>query len=152
MHFGGELFLRKTNLFSNKYFVVLFLSHIRLTSLHNKTILYSFIKEIGGYCIDLRLDNLNWMIVADLRRLLSNFRSVVYFHSGNVSLSKSTIINDILLFFPYLKSLHLLITHDYEIFPDLCLVLNQIKQLESLGLILEDKKSINKKKNEMKLN
>lgn len=119
---------------------MLFLSHVRLTSLDNKNTLFSFVKEIGVYCVDLRIDNLNWMVVADLRRLLSNFRSVVYFHSGNVALSKSTLINDIQILFPYLKSIHLLISHNQSIFQDLCLALNQIKQLESISLILEDKK------------
>jgi len=126
---------------------VFFLSHIRLSSLHNKNILLSFIKEIATYCVDLRIDNLNWMIVSDLRRLLSNFRSLVHFHSGNVSLSKSTLINDIQILFPFLKSITLLISLDHissyvdkNLFQDICISLKQINELEYISLVLQDKK------------
>ncbi len=116
------------------------LSHIRLSSLHNQTILFSFIKEIAQYCVDLRLDNLNWMIATDLRRLLSKFRLLVCFHTGNVSLSKSLLIHDIQRFFPFLKSLNLLLSIDDHGFEDICTSLNQINQLECLSLVLQDKK------------
>jgi len=87
------------------------------------------------------------MIVSDLRRLLSNFRSLVYFHSGNVSLSKSTLINDIQILFPFLKSITLLISLDHissyvdkNLFQDICISLKQINELEYISLVLQDKK------------
>ncbi|CAF1244734.1 unnamed protein product [Adineta steineri] len=132
-----------------------FWSHIRLSSLHNKTILFSFTKEIAICCVDLRIDNLNWMITADIRRLLSYFRLLVCFHSGNVSLSKSTLINDIKILFPFLKYVTLLISLDDlslsssttrqnpiidNIFQEICTSLNEINQLEHISLVLQDKK------------
>jgi hypothetical protein len=130
-----------------------FWSHIRLSSLHNKNILFSFIKKIAMYCVDLRIDNLNWMIAVDIRRLLSNFRSLVCFHTGNVSLSKSILINDIKILFPFLKYVHLLISLDASCtrqssinddgFQEICAALNQIDQLEHIGLILQDKRGEN---------
>ncbi|CAF1061872.1 unnamed protein product [Rotaria sordida] len=133
-----------------------FWSHIRLSSLHNKNILLSFVKEIAKYCIDLRIDNLNWMIVVDIRRLLTNFRSLICFHTGNVALSKSTLINDIKIFFPFLKYITLLISLDSsqisslstdqcsitdDTFTEICTSLNEINQLEHISLVLQDKKS-----------
>jgi hypothetical protein len=132
-----------------------FKSHIRLSSLHNKNILFSFVKEIAVYCVDLRIDNLNWMNVVDLRRLLSNFRSLICFHSGNVSLSKSTLINDIQIHFPFLKYITLLISLDDlssvhqnfivdNLFQNVCESLRQMNQLEYISLILQDKKGENR--------
>ncbi|CAF4062614.1 unnamed protein product [Rotaria sordida] len=133
-----------------------FWSHIRLSSLHNKNILLSFVKEIAKYCIDLRIDNLNWMVVVDIRRLLTNFRSLICFHTGNVALSKSTLINDIKIFFPFLKYITLLISLDSsqisslstdqcsitdDTFTEICTALNEINQLEHISLVLQDKKS-----------
>ncbi len=112
--------------------------------MHTKDILFSFVKEIAPYCVDLRLDNLNWMTVADLRRLLSNFRLIVCFHTGNVSLSKSTLIKDIKILFPFIKSINLLISLDANVFEDLCASLNQINQLEHISMVLVDKKGKNR--------
>jgi hypothetical protein len=108
--------------------------------MHNKDILFLFVKNIAQYCLDLRLDNLNWMTIVDLRRLLAKFHSIVYFHTGNVILSKSILINDIKNFFPFIKHLNLLIALDANVFEDIYTSLNQIKQLEYLSLVLEDKK------------
>ena len=114
--------------------------HVRLTSMHNKDTLFSFGKEVAPYCVDLRLDHLNWMNVADLRRLLAKFHSLVRLHIGNVALSKSTLINDINTLFPFLKQLNLLIALDADVFEDISAALSQIKQLDYLSLVLEDKK------------
>ncbi|CAF0755968.1 unnamed protein product [Adineta ricciae] len=128
---------------------------IRLSSLHNKAILYSFIKQISMYCVDLRLDNLNWMVVVDIRHLLSHFRLLVSFHTGNVALSKSTLINDVKNFFPFVKYLTLLIsvddsmesclttrqsTNTDETFHSICTTLNEMQHLEHIVLVLQDKK------------
>ncbi|CAF3515094.1 unnamed protein product [Rotaria sp. Silwood1] len=132
-----------------------FWSCIRLSSLHNKKILLSFIKEVAMYCVDLRIDNLNWMIVADLRRLLASFRSLVCFHTGNVALSRSTLINDIKILFPFIKYITLLISLDSSkmsysptrqysttdtIFQEICASLNTIDQLEHISLVLQERK------------
>jgi len=84
------------------------------------------------------------MPVADLRRLLSNFRLIVCFHTGNVSLSKSTLIKDIKILFPFIKSINLLISLDANVFEDLCASLNQINQLEHISMVLVDKKGKNR--------
>jgi radical SAM superfamily enzyme YgiQ (UPF0313 family) len=87
------------------------------------------------------------MIVADIRRLLSNFRSLVYFHTGNVSLSKSILTNDIQTLFPFLKYITLLISLDdikNNLFQDICASLNQIKELEYISLVLQDRKGENR--------
>ncbi|CAF4132859.1 unnamed protein product, partial [Rotaria sp. Silwood2] len=132
-----------------------FWSRIRLSSLHNKNMLLSFVKAIAMYCIDLRIDNLNWMIAADIRRLLSKFRFLVCFHTGNVALSKSTLINDIKILFPFIKYITLLISLDSskisyvstrqcsmidDTFQEICASLNEINQLEHISLVLQDKK------------
>lgn len=106
------------------------------------------------HCVDLRIDNLNWMVVADIHRLLSTFRLLVCFHSGNVSLSKSTLINDVKTFFPFLKYLTLLISLDSltlssssnrpllinaDVFEEICESLTQIHELEHLSLVLQSK-------------
>lgn len=111
-----------------------------MTSLHNQKILFSFTKEIVHNCIDLRLDNLNWMITADLRRLLASFRLVVRLHTGNVFLSRSTLINDIRTMFPFLKYLTVLVSLDSDGLKEFSTELNQIHQLEHISLILQDKK------------
>ncbi len=112
------------------------------------------------YCIDLRIDNLNWMTVSDIRRLLSNFRSLVCFHTGNVSLSKSILINDIKNFFPFLKYITLLISLDgssnsslttrrsaitNDLFQEICASLTQINHLEHISLVLQDKNGKNRR-------
>ncbi|CAF2596418.1 unnamed protein product [Rotaria sp. Silwood2] len=117
--------------------------------------LLSFVKAIAMYCIDLRIDNLNWMIAADIRRLLSKFRFLVCFHTGNVALSKSTLINDIKILFPFIKYITLLISLDSskisyvstrqcsmidDTFQEICASLNEINQLEHISLVLQDKK------------
>jgi len=87
------------------------------------------------------------MIVADIRRLLSNFRSLVCLHTGNVSLSKSILTNDIQTLFPFLKYITLLISLDdikNNLFQDICASLNQIKQLEYISLVLQDRKGENR--------
>jgi hypothetical protein len=99
------------------------------------------------------------MTVPDLRRLLSNFRSLVCFHTGNVSLSKSILINDIKILFPFLKSITLLISLDrstssslitrWDSIPDdrfqaICASLNQINHLEHISLVLQDKNGKNR--------
>ncbi|CAF1573965.1 unnamed protein product [Rotaria magnacalcarata] len=132
-----------------------FWSHIHLSSIQNKHILLSFAKNIAIHCTDLRIDNLNWMIVADMRRLLSNFRSLISFHTGNVSLSNSTLINDIKVLFPFLKYITLLISLDsltilssstrsssinHDVFKDICASLNEINELKHVSLVLQDKK------------
>ena len=80
------------------------------------------------------------MVVTDLRRLLSTFRLLVYFHSGNVSLSKSLLINDIKTFFPFLKSIHLLLAFDEIIFQEISTSLNEINHLEYISFVLENGK------------
>ncbi|UJR13817.1 hypothetical protein I4U23_000828 [Adineta vaga] len=132
-----------------------FWSRIRLSSLHNMTTLFSFIKQISMYCVDLRIDNLNWMIVTDLRRLLSYFRLLVSFHTGNVVLSKSTLINDVQTLFPFLKYITLLISLDDvsessltirrstitdDTLEGICATLNGMKHLEHISLVLQNKK------------
>ena len=117
-----------------------YLSRIRLTSLHNEKTILSFAKEVIHDCIDLRLDNLNWMATADLRRILASFRLVVRFHTGNVFLSKSTLINDIRTMFPFLKYLTVLVSIDSDGFQEFLTVLNQLHQLEQISMILQDKK------------
>ena len=107
------------------------------------------------YCVDLRIDNLNWMIVTDLRRLLSYFRLLVSFHTGNVVLSKSTLINDVQTLFPFLKYIPLLISLDDvsessltirrstitdDTLEGICATLNGMKHLEHISLVLQNKK------------
>lgn len=108
--------------------------------MHNQKTLLAFAKEIAHDCVDLRLDNLNWMATADLRRLLASFRLVVRFHTGNVSLSRSTLINDIRTMFPFLKYLTVLVSLDSEGFQEFSTVLNQLHQLEQISMVLQDKK------------
>jgi hypothetical protein len=124
--------------------------------MHNEEVLLSFAKQVGMYCVGLRLDYLHWMLTADLRRFLSNFRSVVRFHTGNVALSKRTLVHDIGVLFPFLKYLTLLISFDGSTscsvttgnssitdatFQDLWTSFNQINELEHVSLVLEGKKS-----------
>jgi hypothetical protein len=108
--------------------------------MHTKDVLLSFVRRIGEFCIDLRIDNLNWMTVADLRSILSKFRSVVYFHSGNVVLSRALLTNDIQTLFPFARHMNLLIVWDTAAFEEIWTTLNQIQQLEYLSLVLQDKK------------
>lgn len=130
-------------------------SHVRLSSLHSNETLLPFVKQIAMYCIDLRIDNLNWMVAADLRRILSPFRLAVSFHSGNVALSKSTLVHDVKTLFPFLKYVHLLVSLDNVIFASstrrqsalgdetfhgLCASLNTLPQLEHISLVLQEKK------------
>ena len=116
--------------------------------------LCSFANQVAPYCVDLRLDFLNGMLAADLRRLLSKFNSIVRFHSGNVALSKRLITYDLNNLFPYLKYLHLLVTLDNLTLPNagslhgvdanfidgLFESLKRIHELEYVSLIFEEKK------------
>lgn len=113
---------------------------MRLTSWHNQEILSSFVKSVAHDCIDLRLDNLHWMTAVELRRLLSNFRLLVRLHTGNVFLSRSTLINDLRTLFPFLKYLTVLTSLDPDGFQDFTAVLNQIPQLEHISMIIQNKK------------
>jgi hypothetical protein len=126
-------------------------SHIRLSSLHNAEMLLSFVKQTAMYCIDLRIDNLNWMVATDVRRLLSYFRLVVSFHSGNVALSKSALIHDVKSLFPFLKYINLLVSLDDvtsgrqsatadDMFQGICTSLNEMSHLEHISLVLQEKK------------
>ena len=127
--------------------------------MYNEEVLLAFAKQVGMYCVDLRLDYLHWMLTANLRRFLSNFRSVVRFHTGNVVLSKRTLVHDIGALFPFLKHLTLLISFDEspsssvttvnqscstttdDTFQELWTSFNQINELEHVSLVLEGKKS-----------
>ena len=115
----------------------------------------SFVKEVSMHCVDLRIDNLDWMMVADLRRLLSNFRSLICFHTGNVSLSKTTVVNDMKILFPFLKYITLLLSIDdlttslsstgqtlvfISTFQEIWESLKEIDQLEYVSLVLQAKK------------
>lgn len=108
MHFGGSLSIQLNEFKSIDSFSSC--SHVRLTSPNgNFDTLLNFVKEVAMYCVDLRLDHLDWLNTADLHRLLSYFRILVTFHSGNVALSKRTISHDLPRLFPFLRYLTLLI-------------------------------------------
>jgi hypothetical protein len=124
-------------------------SRIRLSSLmHNQETLMAFVKPIAIFCVDLRLDYLHWMNTVDIRRLLLHFRWLVRFHTGNVALSKRTLIHDVQRLFPHVKSLTLLLSLgentfllNNNTFQAICTSLRDMRELESISLIVEDKTS-----------
>lgn len=80
------------------------------------------------------------MTAVDLRRLLSNFRLLVRLHTGNVFLSRSTLINDLRTQFPFLKYLTVLVSLDPDAFQEFLTGLHQIPQLEHISMIIQNKK------------
>ena len=123
----------------------------------------SFVKQVSTSCIDLQLQDLNWLPAVDLRRVLAHFRSLVSLHTGNVALSKRILIDDVKQLFPFLKYLtlsipldgraipsfatnqHALKTQqdadaDDDLFQDVCSSLSEIDQLEYVSFVLSDRK------------
>ena len=143
---------------------VISFSHIRLSAAgYSKANVLSFVKQLSASCIDLRLQDLNWLPAADLRRLLAHFRSLVSLHTGNVSLSKRTLIDDVKHLFPFLKYVTLSIPldgrsvppaavnqsalktnpdadADDDLFHDVCSSLSEMDQLEYVSFVLSDRK------------
>lgn len=138
-----------------KFDRILGFSRILLTSRSsNEEQILDFVKQIAMFTVELRLDHLNWINTANLRRILSFFRILVNFHTGNVALSKRTLIHDVSQLFPFLKSFHCLVClteNSDDEFVQICSSLASMKQLNRISLLLEDeKKSKNKKQDEIR--
>lgn len=119
----------------------------------HRDILRLFAKTIGPKCSNLRLDHVDRMLAADLRYILTKFRSVIRLQLGRIGLTKKMFINEFSTLFPDLKFFKIFLIIECEngfsnsaaaltqtnLFGEFLLSLENSQQLERISVILQDK-------------